>query len=143
MSCISSSNQMSCNCRTIKLQKSSTNIRKIFRTSRESVRKHPETSRTPPNMSETPPNTSRTPREYPKMLRKSSENIKTTPGKQTDWGQMLTLRKICFQKIELPGPRNSRSPRKFIACDYFFKSFGRFYFYFLKVDFFFWPKMST
>ena len=62
------------------------------------------------------------------MLRKSSENIKNTPGKQTDWGQMLTLRKICFQKIELPGPRNSRSPRKFIACDYFVKSFGGVFF---------------
>ena len=101
----------------------------------------PETSGTPPNTSGTPPNTSRTPREYPKMLRNSFENIKKTHRKQTDWGQMLTLRKICFQKIELSGPRNSRSPQKFIACDYLFKSFERCFFLFF--DFFFWPKMST
>ena len=101
----------------------------------------PETSGTPPNTSETPPNTCRTPREYPKMIRKSPENVQKSSEKRTDGGQIWTSQSHFFRRGELPGPRNSRSQRQFIACQPFCQLFWTLFF--LKVGFFFSLKMST
>ena len=103
----------------------------------------PETSGTPPNTSGTPPNTSRTPREYPKIIPKSSENIRNTYEERTDWGPIFTFQKsflfeeLSYRDLEIRDLHKNSLP--VIICQNHLCVF----FCFLKVDLFFSLKMPT